>query len=356
VAKRLTNKIWSFALVSGCLAFTGCEKESIRVYQAPKEAASPVSAHGDMGRAPSMVENPTPPARPELTYKVPTGWSEAAPNQVSVANFTIVGPDGKTANASIAPLPPLGNRETEVVNMWRQQMGLDEISPEEVGKLLSEVEVADAKGKMFELAGAATGTEGQQRIITVMQHSPETSWFYKISGDEALVTKEKSNFLAFIKSVRFSRPIAEVTASDRSTGSAKSSSGSSWKIPADWQEVAPGAMQVAKFQVPPQKDATAEVTVSVFPSDTGGNLANINRWRGQLKLGPVDEASLSKLVQPLDPEISGAILVDMENQGDRMIGAIVPRGGQWFFYKLRGGPAAVEAQKAAFVAFARSKP
>jgi hypothetical protein len=298
-----------------------------------------------------MAARPSPPERPELTYKVPAGWSEAAPNQVSVANFTIVGSDGKTANASIAPLPPLGNRETEVVNMWRQQMGLDEISPEEVGKLLSEVEVADAKGKMFELAGSATGTEGQQRIITVMQHNPETSWFYKISGDEALVTKEKSNFLAFIKSVRFS-----VATRDRSSSSAKSSSTSSWKIPADWQEVAPGAMQVAKFQVPQQKDATAEVTVSVFPSDTGGNLANVNRWRGQLKLGPVDEASLSKLVQPLDPKISGAILVDMENQGDRLIGAIVPRGGQWFFYKLRGGPAAVEAQKAAFVAFARSEP
>ena len=299
-----------------------------------------------------MVERPAPPARPGLTYKVPTGWSEAAPNQVSVANFTIVGPDGKTANASIAPLPPLGNRETEVVNMWRQQMGLSEISSEEVGKLLTEVDVADAKGKMFEIAGPADATEGQQSIITVMQHGPETSWFYKISGDEALVTKEKSNFLAFIKSVRFNKS----TPSAGMPAPAASSKNSKWKTPDDWQEVAPGAMQAAKFQVPPQKDATAEVTVSVFPSDTGGNLANVNRWRGQLKLSPVDETGLAKLVQPLDSGISGAILVDMENQGDRMIGAIVPRGGQWFFYKLRGGPAAVEAQKAAFVAFARSEP
>lgn len=351
MVKRLTHKVWSFALASGCLALVGCEQESIRVYQAPKETARSASGHGDMGSAPSMVERPAPPARPKLTYDVPTGWSEAAPNQVSVANFTIVGADGKTANASIAPLPPLGNRETEVVNMWRQQMGLSEISPEEVGKLLTEVDVADTKGKLFELAGPSTAADGPQSIITVMQHTPETSWFYKISGDEALVTKEKSNFLAFIKSVRFDR-----SGSSASAPSAPATKASGWKIPGDWREVAPGAMQVAKFQVPPQKDATAEVTVSVFPSDTGGNLANVNRWRGQLKLNPVDESGLGKLVQPLDSQLPGAILVDMENQGDRMVGAIVPRGGQWYFYKLRGGPAAVEAQKAAFVAFARSEP
>ncbi len=352
MVKRLTHKIWSFALASGCLALVGCEQESIRVYQAPKETARSLSSHGDMGRAHSMVERPTPPARPELTYKVPLGWSEVAPNQVSVANFTITGADGKTANASIAPLPPLGNRETEVVNMWRQQMGLSEITSEEVGKLLTDVEVADSKGKMFELVGSASGSDSQQSIITVMQHSPETSWFYKISGDTALVTKEKSNFLDFIKSVRFERS----TASAGPVTSTPAGKTSRWKIPADWQEVAPGAMQVAKFQVPPQKDATAEVTVSVFPSDTGGNLANVNRWRGQLKLDPVDEAGLAKLAQPLDSQTLGAIVVDMENQGDRMIGAIVPRGGQWYFYKMRGGSPAVEAQKAAFVSFARAEP
>ena len=46
----------------------------------------------------------------------------------------------------------------------------------------------------------------------------------------------------------------------------------------------------------------------------------------------------------------------MTNNGKRLIGAIVPRGSQWFFYKLLGDEAAVAAQRDAFVAFVKSEP
>jgi hypothetical protein len=63
-----------------------------------------------------------------------------------------------------------------------------------------------------------------------------------------------------------------------------------------------------------------------------------------------------KLATPLDPAISRATLVDMTNSGKRLIGAIVPRDGQWFFYKMMGDESAVAPQKDAFVAFAKSNP
>lgn len=341
-------------MVSGSLFLAGCsEPETIRVYQVPKgkviehtERHFPGDGHdhGEAASAPAE-ERSARSARPKPTYQVPAGWVEIPQNQVSVANFNIDGENGQKANVSIAALPPLANRETEVVNMWRQQLGLSEMSATETASLLSEVDVAGTKGKLFDLVG---GGSEKTRITTVMQHTPEASWFYKISGDDALVIKEKGNFLAFIKSVKF--PEAATTEASTSSGDFK------WKVPGDWKEVAPGAMQDAKFQLPPQNGATGEVTISVFPSDTGGNLANVNRWRGQIKLAPVDEAGLAKLVQPLGENHPGAVLVDMENQGDRMIGAIVPRGGKWFFYKMRGASAVVGAQKAAFIAFAQSEP
>ncbi|MCD6049436.1 MAG: hypothetical protein K0Q55_839 [Verrucomicrobia bacterium] len=279
---------------------------------------------------------------------------EVPQNQVSVANFNIVGENGQKANVSIAPLPPLANRETEVVNMWRQQMGLAEISKEETDKLMSEVEVAGKKGKLFDLASAGSATEGVQRIVTAMQHESDASWFYKISGDDKLVAKEKAKFIEFIKSVKFGASAAGTTASV--SAPVPTGSGGDWQLPSGWKVVAPGAMQTAKYQVTGEKDATGEVTVSVFPSDTGGNLANVNRWLGQVKLPPVDEAGLAKMMQPLDPANPKAVLVDMDNKGDRMLGAIVPRGGQWFFYKFRGNTALVEANKAAFIAFAKAEP
>jgi hypothetical protein len=98
------------------------------------------------------------------------------------------------------------------------------------------------------------------------------------------------------------------------------------------------------------------VMVSIFPSDTGGLLGNVTRWRGQIGLSEISEADLAKLITPLDPKDSRAVMVDMTNSGKQLIGAIVPRGSQWFFYKLLGDEPAVAAQRDAFIAFVRSEP
>ena len=59
---------------------------------------------------------------------------------------------------------------------------------------------------------------------------------------------------------------------------------------------------------------------------------------------------------PLDPKLPGAMLVDVTNVPKRLVGAIVPRGSRWFFYKLTGDAEAVAPEKDAFAAFARSEP
>lgn len=128
-----------------------------------------------------------------------------------------------------------------------------------------------------------------------------------------------------------------------------------WTVPADWKESKPGPMQQARFTVPEKDGAQAEVAVSVFPSDTGGTLANVNRWRGQLGLPPVDESGLASLVTPLSVA-ANAVLVDLAHDDKRMLAAIVPRDGIWWFYKLTGGAPAVANARDAFIGFVSSKP
>ena len=98
------------------------------------------------------------------------------------------------------------------------------------------------------------------------------------------------------------------------------------------------------------------VFVSVFGSDTGGTLANVNRWRRELGLRDIDDAGLPPMIAPLDPSEPEARLVDLTNNNRRLVAAIVPRDGQYWFYKLRGDIAAVSPERDAFVAFAKSKP
>ncbi len=129
-----------------------------------------------------------------------------------------------------------------------------------------------------------------------------------------------------------------------------------WKVPVGWQTLPAGRMQMARFAVPDRGGARAEVSVSVFASETGGALGNVNRWRGQIGLAPISEDELPRNVTSLDPADPGAILVNLSHGGRQLVAAIVPRDGQWYFYKLLGEAAAVGPEIDAFVAFAETEP
>ncbi|HZI31084.1 MAG TPA: hypothetical protein VFF11_02015, partial [Candidatus Binatia bacterium] len=101
------------------------------------------------------------------------------------------------------------------------------------------------------------------------------------------------------------------------------------------------------------------VNVSSLNGDGGGLLANVNRWRRQLGLGPIAESDLAKL-QAIDTGSGKAALVDISgtNPADgkpmELIGVVLPLGSDTWFYKLMGDASVVTGQKDAFVKFVQS--
>ena len=119
-------------------------------------------------------------------------------------------------------------------------------------------------------------------------------------------------------------------------------------------------MLLAKFLVPGTGDAKADVNISSLAGTGGGMLANINRWRGQLKLDPVDESGLETQLVPLDASGAKAMVADLSGtnaktgQPTRLVGVIVPIGAQTWFYKMMGDPGVVDKEKAAFLQFVQT--
>lgn len=329
----------------------GCGREDVKVYRVAKEQ-SPASPRQAM--PPGHLEINA--SKPQLSWTLPAGWKEAGAGQMSLATFDITAKGDKQAQVTVTPLRGLAGKEVLIVNMWRQQAGLVELSAEEVQRQLQPVEIAGEPGKMFEVTGKAEGTNPPLRIVTAMAHRADASWFYKLAGDSGLVEAQKPAFVEFLKSIKITETPAGEAASAPVPVETGSATPSQWKTSADWKAVPPGPMQTAKFALPEKGAAKADVTVSIFPNSTGGILGNVNRWRNQIGLPPIGEAELVKLVTPLDEKIPDAVLVDMTNNNRQFIGAIVPRGGQWFFYKLLGDAEAVAPQKEAFVAFAKAQP
>ena len=341
---------WVAAVAAATLAGTACQKQAIQVYTAPKDPAPAVATAVDDADSHS-THSTVAKARPQVTWKLPENWRETGPGQLSLASFTIAGSGNESAQVTITPLARLVGRDTEIVNMWREQLGLEPLSREDAARQFQAVQVGGEPGNLFEVGGAPT-KGGPMKIVTAVVHRSDASWFYKLAGDAAVVDSTKPAFIEFLKSIE----IKEAAAGTSGDAATAADSKPNWRVPQQWKELPPGQMQFAKFAVPERGGGKAEVFVSVFPNDTGGTLMNVNRWRKQIGLADAAPSELGRLVSPLDPAQPDAILVDMTNSSKRLLGAIVPRDGRYWFYKLSGDAAAVTPEKEAFLAFVRTQP
>ena len=176
------------AVLAAGLAFStaGCDRDGIRVYQAPKDPVAEAAA----GR------ETTTPATPAWT--VPAHWQDQAPGVMQAARFSVTSDAGK-AEITVSELPGDGGGKWANVNRWRGQMGLPAVDEPGLAALLIPMKVADAEAYAVELVAETTG---RRMIATGIARNGQT-WFYKLMGDDAAVASEKGAFLEFVRTARY---------------------------------------------------------------------------------------------------------------------------------------------------------
>lgn len=388
VLERSLARLGAVGLVAGLAV--GCGQEKATSYQVAKEVPALASTNLPPGHpatptdmsAMSGVGMELPQGLPRLSWTKPDNWTEGPRGQIRAASFVVKNDAGKQADISIIPLPGTAGGDESNVNRWRGQVGLTPISGEELNKTAESVEIAGQPAKLYEAAGPGSGSGDPARVLGAIQHRDGMAWFFKMTGDDALVAKEKTAFVAFMKSLRFeggqpmptdlpaghppvdnpalpaghpevsSLPGAAATAPVSSEGKPQ------WTVPSGWKEIPGGQFLVAKFTIGEGPTPTA-VNVSMSAGDGGGLLANVNRWRGQLGQAPWTDADLQKQVAEIPLTAGKATVVEMSGTDARtsksatVVGAIVPQGGQTWFYKLMGDAASVASQKEAFTQFVK---
>jgi hypothetical protein len=113
--------------------------------------------------------------------------------------------------------------------------------------------------------------------------------------------------------------------------------GVEWTAPEGWPSKPGDGMRRATYVA-----GAAELTVISLPGEAGGPLANVNRWRGQLGLGPAKTVGGRSLETPLGT----ATLVEFENKGKKTAAAFLMVGGESWFFKLTGPSSDVRKGKA----------
>lgn len=142
-----------------------------------------------------------------------------------------------------------------------------------------------------------------------------------------------------------------------------------WKVPAGWKEQAPSSMRVGSFLVKGENGQEADMSVVPLSGAAGGDLANINRWRGQINLHSLSKADFAAQSETISVGGRKMLYVDFVSRDllvqqrykKRLIAAIYhPQGsgstldGRTWFFKMMGEDATVLSAKPAFMKFLRS--
>jgi hypothetical protein len=125
-----------------------------------------------------------------------------------------------------------------------------------------------------------------------------------------------------------------------------------WTLPKGWTEAKGSGMRYATLQ--PSVQGKTEVSIVMLTGTVGGELANVNRWRGQIGLKAVDEAALPKLRTAVNSKAGVVALYDFSSESQAksrmVVGMLATADGSWFL-KLNGDADAVSAARAGFATF-----
>ncbi len=126
-------------------------------------------------------------------------------------------------------------------------------------------------------------------------------------------------------------------------------------LPPGWSELPATSARRVNLRV--GGDARAECYLSSLPGQAGGLLDNVNRWRHQMGLAPIDAEALAKLPRTkllqreavtieLDGTFTGMSAAPLENA--RMVGAIAALPAVTLFLKMTGPRDVVGRERAGF--------
>ena len=159
--------------------------------------------------------------------------------------------------------------------------------------------------KRPELVGGKPPAPEKQRLLAAMIPGGADTWYFRMSGPVALVTEFEPQFDAIVKSLKFADPDLP-----------------KWKLPDGWIEEASKKQFIDKILRP--EDATKKITVTVSNAG-GGELPNINRWRGQLGLPPAQQEELAGFSKEYEVDGRKGRIVDLVgvSQGNPMGGPMM---------------------------------
>src|SRR6266516_2035219 len=337
-----------------------CEKNSeIKVYRvskAPLEQSAPQQqdAMPPNTTAPRMPAGLPPTADTAVT--TPPNWEAQPLSQMRQASFLVKGDNGAVADVSFVSLGSAAGNILENVNRWLGRLGQPSITEQKLGEMAQQLHTSLGDVTIVDLAGLPDNADVARdgRIIAAMATTANATLFFKMRGNADLTEAQKGDFIKWVAAVcdaQTQTGSPQIAAAPPQTTSAPRIK---WKIPEGWTEVPPSSLRYASFSAPEDVGSKIDISDVTFPGDGGSDADNVNRWRGQMGLAPVDANAVTSQVTPLKSADTTFSTTDIAGDKTRTVAAWTRRDGRVWFFKATGPNAAVEKEKPKFVKFIES--
>ena len=256
--------------------------------------------------------------KPEWT--LPTTWKETPGNANRHATLVLSEQPRLELSVTVLTKGPesLTKQLLDNINRWRGQLDLPHIAADDLPTRTETLKAGELTVTLINIIGKASQRPAMPGGMTppgMGQPSP-----------------------------RETAPASERPAIDAKPGE------SPFNKPAEWTEVPPKQFQLARFTVG-EGEQLAEIAISRAGGDRA---ANINRWRGQVGLGPLSGEELDKTSQPFEVGSKKGELVEIVADDKTILGVMIPDEGQTWFIKLTGPSATAAKERSRFEAFAKS--
>ncbi len=285
-----------------------------------------------------------------LRWDLPKGWVERAPSSMRLANFFAAGnPDAECYLTILAgDAGGLGAN----VNRWLAQMGQVALGPERLDAL-PHAKLFGRDAVLLETEGEFTGmgvtsAKSEQRLLGLLLVDPNGSAFFKLVGPSAVVESERTAFLRLAESLRSATQPPATAATDDSDAVAgvhrERAAGLVARVPNAWTRMPSKPPRALELRV----DAQTECSITVLPGQGGGARPNIDRWRSQLGLQPLDDTQFLGLERI--PLLGGsALLVEASMANRAVLGAVHVTAERSVFVKLTGPVGQIARHRAEFL-------
>ena len=360
-ASRLLDlRLVTAALGVGAVLFgvSGCNNDSaITVYRIPKEVQpeAPPEQQALASAGPLTVQ-----------WTPPAGWEPQPATGFRKGSFLVHGPDGQQADVSIISFPENAGGLLANINRWRDQLKLAPVA--DAAAAATPIAVGGRQMFFVDIVSDQPILPGglKSRVLGGILETAGETWFFKMAGEDKLVASQRDTFRQFLEGVQIGGPAAATAQATNiptpSPLAAPEKAALHYDVPPGWQEQPLTAMRAASFKVAGTAGHEADVSVVFLAGQAGGDLANVNRWRDQLKLGPIDEQALAQSAEHVKVNGHDFLVVDLVSAGPinqpplqtRILGAILNENDRSWFVKMTGEDTLVEAQKKAFTAFLSS--